>query len=289
MVPSPHGCGERTDEMDGDGEERGMKLGSSIGRRRKTRGAKTSARPEIAYRRGLGLAGIAVGVSLVGLALGYLFATQLLFPAPDVLTGLVVVPDVQGLSLDEVEQALAEAGLELGEVEQFNHPSADSGSVVGQGPLPGQLVLPGRGIRVVLSGGADRRPIPTVSRLGADQAADLLRATGFQVAVDSIESDRPRGRVVSVEPPEGSAIPLPAEVRLTVSLGPPSVVVPVVLGMSEIMARDSLAVLGLVVGGVEEVFRFGRDQGRVVGQEPPAGTELERGSAVRLVVGRRGG
>jgi beta-lactam-binding protein with PASTA domain len=38
---------------------------------------------------------------------------------------------------------------------------------------------------------------------------------------------------------------------------------------------------------VEEVFRFGRDQGRVVAQDPPPGVELERGTPVRLVVGRR--
>jgi serine/threonine-protein kinase len=140
-----------------------------------------------------------------------------------------------------------------------------------------------------VSAGADRRPIPYVSRLAGQQAADLLRATGFQVVIDSIESDLPRGRVVSVEPEEGSALPLPAEVHVIMSLGPPSVVMPAVLGLSEIAARDSLTSMGLVVGDVEEVFRFGRDQGQVVAQEPPAGTELERGSAVRLVVGRRGG
>jgi beta-lactam-binding protein with PASTA domain len=44
-----------------------------------------------------------------------------------------------------------------------------------------------------------------------------------------------------------------------------------------------------VVAEVEEVFRFGRDQGRVVEQDPATETELQRGSAVRLTIGRRGG
>jgi beta-lactam-binding protein with PASTA domain len=64
---------------------------------------------------------------------------------------------------------------------------------------------------------------------------------------------------------------------------------PTVLGLDEREARDSLAALGLDVGEVEEVFRFGRDQGIVVEQEPPADTPMERGAAVRLAVGRRGG
>lgn len=270
-----------------------MKLGSSIRRRRS--GSRSAKKPRATAPAGPAVLltrpvlGAALGVALFGLLVGWWVATRMLFPAPDALTGLVEVPDVQGETLDGVERALADAGLELGVVEQFQHPSADSGTVVGQAPLPGQLLLPGAPVRVAVSVGADRRPIPTVSRLVGSQAVDLLRATGFQVVVDSVESDLPRGRVVGVDPEEGSALSLPADVRLTVSLGPPSVAVPVLLGLSEVVARDSLAALGLVVGDVEEVFRFGRDQGRVVGQEPPAGTEMERGSAVRLVVGRRGG
>jgi serine/threonine-protein kinase len=228
-------------------------------------------------------------VALGGLGLGYGFATRVLFPAPDALTGLIEVPDVAGMTLASVEQALAGTGLDLGTVEQFRHPSADSGRVVGQAPLPGQLLLPGRTVRVTVSVGPDRHQVPSVARLAGHQAVDLLRATGFDVVVDSTESDLPRGRVVGVEPAPGSALALPAEVRLRVSLGPPSIPMPILLGLSEVVATDSLTALGLVVGEVEEVFRFGRDQGRVVGQEPPGGTEMERGSAVRLVVGRRGG
>lgn len=271
-----------------------MKLGSSIRRRRKN-GRTTSARSgskaggPLPVLRSPRVLGAAVGVAALGLLVGWLFSTLVLFPAPDTLTGLVQVPDVQGRSLDGVEQALADAGLDLGSVEEYRHPAVDSGAVVAQSPLPGQLALPGAEVRVTVSVGAERRAIPSVSRLAATQAVDVLRATGFTVAVDSVESDLARGRVVEVDPDEGSALALPAEVRVTVSLGPPSVTLPVLLGLSEVVARDSLSSLGLLVGEVEEVFRFGRDQGRVVGQEPPGGTELERGTAVRLVVGRRGG
>ena len=272
-----------------------MKLGSSIRRRR--RGGRKDKEKEPGRPLPPGLAALvspralaaAAGVALIGLAGGFAFATQVLFPAPDVLTGFIEVPDVRGSSVDGVRSVLSDAGLELGTVERYHHPLADSGSVVGQAPLPGQLILPGQRVRVALSAGPDRRPIPTVSRLVGVQAADVLRASGFTVVIDSAESELPRGSVVEVDPAEGTALSLPAEVRLSLSLGPPSVEMPTLLGLSEVVATDSLEAIGLVVGDVEEVFRFGRDQGRVVGQEPPGGTELERGSAVRLVVGRRGG
>jgi serine/threonine-protein kinase len=288
--------GERGDvHAEPSTEEIDMKLGSSLRRRRGSQpkkakdpaaGAPTTGWGVLLTPRTLGLAAV---VALVGLGLGYGFATRVLFPVPDALTGLVQVPDVAGMTLSSVEQALAEAGLDLGTVERFRHPSADSGRVVGQAPLPGQLMLPGRAIRVAVSVGPDRHQVPSVARLVGHQAVDLLRATGFDVVVDSTESDLPRGRVVEVVPPPGSALALPAEVRLRVSLGPPSIEMPILLGLSEVVATDSITALGLVVGEVEEVFRFGRDQGRVVGQEPLGGTELERGSAVRLVVGRRRG
>ena len=116
----------------------------------------------------------------------------------------------------------------------------------------------------------------------------MLQTSGFVVSVDSAESDLPRGRVVDIDPPPDSVVALPAEIRLIVSTGPPLVSMPLVLGMEEAAAIAMLDSLGLVVGTVEEVFRFGRDQGIVVEQEPPADTALEPGSQVRLAVGRRG-
>jgi beta-lactam-binding protein with PASTA domain len=73
-----------------------------------------------------------------------------------------------------------------------------------------------------------------------------------------------------------------------VSTGPPVVTMPLVLGLEQAEAEMLLDSLGLVVTDVEEVFRFGRDQGIVVEQQPAADTELERGSSVQLKVGRRG-
>jgi serine/threonine-protein kinase len=130
--------------------------------------------------------------------------------------------------------------------------------------------------------------VPDVSGVMADRARVVLETSGFVVTIDSAEAEVPRGRVVAMSPPADSVVVLPTEIRLTVSMGPPLVTMPSVLGMTEADARSMLDSLGLVVSRVEEVFRFGRDQGIVVEQEPPADSLLERGSAVHLSVGRRG-
>ena len=263
---------------------RGKDAGGSAARREATSDAGEGGLLEGRSRFVLGVLGLAV----LGFGGGWLLATRVVFPGPPPPGDLHEVPDVYGLLLEEAVGRLVEGGLALGTIDRFRHPSADSGVVVGQAPLPGQLARPGAAVRVSVSTGRERRPVPDVARMRGDRARTVLEAAGFQVTVDSVESDLPRGRVVRLEPEAGADLPLPGEVRVTVSTGPARIPMPLVLGMTEAAARDTLVAAGLVVSEVENVFRFGADQGRVVGQDPAAETVLERGSAVRLVVGRRG-
>lgn len=275
-----------------------MELGGSLKRTRKPGGAggtggsggggrrrRRGTAPDFPFR----LAGWLAGASVAGGLMGYLVATRIFFPAPPPPIDLLTVPDFRGSEASLVDGMAREAGLTLGTMEYLTHPTADSGAVLGQSPLPGQLAVPGDSVRVTVSLGPERRTVPAVTRLRADRAIALLRATGFAVEADSVESAEPRGRILSIRPPEGELVQLPGRVAVQVSLGPPAVPMPDLLGLEVDEARDSLNALGLVLTTVEEVFRFGRDQGRVVAQDPPAGDELERGTPVRLVVGRRGG
>ena len=53
--------------------------------------------------------------------------------------------------------------------------------------------------------------------------------------------------------------------------------------------REIIDSLGLVVDEITSIFRFGRDQGRIVEQRPMADSLIEPGSGVSIVVGRRSG
>jgi len=228
-------------------------------------------------------------ISAVGFGGGYLLATRVLFPAPPPPGDFYEVPDLHGLGLAAATERLEGAGLRLGAVDSLRHPTVPAGMIVGQSPLPGQLLGLEGPVRVTVSVGPERRLVPDVTRLARDRARTLLEATGFVVVVDTVESEVPRGRVVSVDPEPETEVALPAEVRLEVSTGPPQVAMPLVLGFTREEAVSLLESMGLTVAEVEEVFRFGRDQGIVVEQEPAAETLLERGSAVRLAVGKKGG
>ncbi|MEJ2202856.1 MAG: PASTA domain-containing protein [Gemmatimonadota bacterium] len=274
-----------------------MKLGGSLRRTRRTKsggGIRWTGRPFRTGSPGDGtdawiLTGWHVAAAVLGLFGGYLVATRIVFPAPPPPDDLVVVPDVRGADVAGGEEALSDLGLDVVATDSLHHPTAPVGVVLGQSPLPGQMALPGSSVRVTTSLGPQLRRVPDVARVDANRARIVLETSGFLVSMDSVEAELPRGRVVETRPGPDSTLALPAEVHLMVSLGPPLVAMPDVLGLEESEARAVLESLGLVISEVREVFRFGRDQGIVVEQDPPSETPLERGSAVLLAVGRRGG
>ena len=269
-----------------------MKMGESIRRRvgRKKAGAAApgeKAKYTLAGRAKYG--GRLAVLAALGLGGGYLAATHVFFPLPPPPGDLVAVPVLEGLALVDAESKVTDAGFTLGSVEGLRHPELDSGVVVGQGPLGGQLLKRGGEVRITVSLGPQRQAVPDVMRLVGDRALRVLEATGFQVTVDSTESDLPAGSVVSVDPDAGTMLRVPAAVRVTLSRGPAMIPMPYLLGMPGRQATDSLAVLGFAAPAVDTVFRFGRDQGLVVEQNPAADSLVARGSTVRLTVGRPGG
>ncbi len=268
-----------------------MKLGGSLSRSRKKK--RTGGRGVTAAVRGWrppeGRAGLALKMlllALVGWGAGYLVATRVVFPAPPPPSNLFTMPDLRGLTLANADARVAKLGMTVAAVDSIRHPTVVQGLVFGQSPLPGQLAMPKTPVDVTLSLGPQVRSVPDVRDLAAARARVVLETSGFVVVADSAESDVPRGRVVDVSPAPDSMVPLPAQVHMTVSTGPPLVAMPMVLGLSQRDAVAKLDSLGLVVSDIKEVFRFGRDQGIVVEQEPAADTQLAPGTAVQLSVGR---
>jgi len=267
-------------------------LGKSMRRRRGGRRPETSeSEPTKARSPGsrLQLLLLAVGALLLGGGGGYVYATQVAFPGSQVQTAdFLEVPDLLGVDLSEAEPTLRERGLEVGAVDSIRHPDVPRGMILGQSPLPGQLGLTGGEVELTVSLGPEERPVPDVTRLRADRALTVLQTTGFQVVVDSVEAWVGQGRVVETTPGAGSVLTLPGEVRLTVSLGPPMVTMPNLVGLQEERARMVLDSLGLEVGEVETAFRFGFSQGEVLEHFPMPDSLVSRGGEVRLVIGRRG-
>jgi serine/threonine-protein kinase len=121
----------------------------------------------------------------------------------------------------------------------------------------------------------------------ADRAITVLEAAGFQVTVDSIETDLPEGRVFATVPEPGVDRALPARVYLTVSLGPKQFAMIDLVGLEEDRARELLRAVGLEIGEVEERMDFQFSRGpEILEHTPPAGFLVAPGAKVNLVIRR---
>ena len=129
--------------------------------------------------------------------------------------------------------------------------------------------------------------VPNVVGLAQADAANQLRAQGLSFDDRAVEHrfthDAP-GMVIDQVPGAGARVGERTSAQLVVSDGPQMAVVPDLAQGDEAAARATLTQLGLTVTAVSQDFDEAVPPGRVLRQDPPAGTSLEVGSSVSLVI-----
>jgi serine/threonine-protein kinase len=129
--------------------------------------------------------------------------------------------------------------------------------------------------------------VPPIPAGGAvDATRDQLTARTL-VAVDGGEtfsSKIPIGGVAALDPAPGTTVPVGSSVKVVTSKGSPPVDVPDVKGMSENAARAALDKLGITVSETRSSFDDGVDGGKVIGTDPAAGSSVNAGTSVALLV-----
>lgn len=166
-------------------------------------------------------AGLAALVLLVSFGLGYVLATQLIFPRPRTAGAGVAVPALYGMEREAAEEALQRLGLRVGPVTDVASLRVRAGRVLAQDPVPEQQLRPGGEVGLAVSTGPPSVRVPPVLGLPASTARDLVEAAGFEVEVRQVRTTAAaQGLAVRTEPEAGSVVRLPATVELVVSVGP---------------------------------------------------------------------
>ncbi|CAN5747941.1 hypothetical protein BH23GEM6_BH23GEM6_12640 [soil metagenome] len=223
-----------------------------------------------------------VGIGLGGFLLGYLFIAVFVFRGTN-RPAVVAVPELRDLPMAQARERLSRLGLEMVIGDSLPNPDVAEGAVLAQSPMAGREVLPGSGVRLILSAGRERRTVPDVAAMGRQQATRILEALGFDLVVVEQPAPLAAGRVLSIEPAAGTVLSVESRVQLTVSAGPPLASVPDVVGLLEDDARDALSSVGFRIGNVNYEFRVA-EAGIVLRQHPSPGDSARVGSAVELHV-----
>jgi beta-lactam-binding protein with PASTA domain len=192
----------------------------------------------------------------------------------------VTVPDVVGSVAAVANEIIVSAGLAVGlpvlETPPAGEPVAP-GTVLAQAPVAGTSVDVGSAVQFTIAAG-----VPGVVGLTVDDARRELEAAGLAMTVTERPSEATPGVIVAQDPPAGSAAPAGATVIVVVTVAA-RVRVPDLTDLDAGRARRELSDAGLVLAGLTSE-ESDRPEGRVISQEPAAGTTAARGSGVIVVL-----
>lgn len=196
---------------------------------------------------------------------------------------LRTVPDVINREKSDAEQSIQQEKLIPSIYEEYSDSVAE-GYVISQNPTSGELETGSEVILVVSKG---RRPVavPDVTGQAAKIAEQTLNGIRLNAVygIEEYDEEIPEGAVKSQEPKAGQQALEGDTVMLVVSKGPSPVIVPDVKSKGEVDAG-----LMLKSNRFDVSFEYEEstevEKGKVIYQDPPAGTLAPRDSMVTIYV-----
>ncbi len=143
-------------------------------------------------------------------------------------------------------------------------------------------------IMPILVGKGEEVVVPNVCNLTLDEAIQELKNVGLEGVVVERRYDRiiEEGSVIVQEPLPDARAKRGRIINLTVSLGPETIKIPHLGGISYDQGVSIIRRIGLVIAKVESVFSDSIEQGKIIGTVPDAEAELRKGDGIRLVLSK---
>jgi serine/threonine-protein kinase len=140
------------------------------------------------------------------------------------------VPKVAGYTIAAAEHALHTSGYAVDDnVTNLFSETVPKGLVIRTDPRTGTRVSQGGSIRLVVSLGKDRVPVPLVAKLSLSAAETALQGRGLEFDPNprlKASTNVPNGYVISTEPAAGRLVRRTQRITFVVSSGLPQVTVP---------------------------------------------------------------
>ena len=202
-------------------------------------------------------------------------------PEDDVVLEQIEVPSVIELSLEVAENTLRDLGL-VTDVDYQVNTSLAPNVVFGQTPPSGQRVDEGSTVILTVSQG-EIPSVPPVRGRTQDDATIRLEDAGYVVIAIEESNQAEAGIVIGQDPAAGTELAEDNAVTITVSSGPGQVLVPNVKNQTLVNATVTLTTAGFRVQTIDEPSET-VESGSVVDTDPVAGTPLEPGAQITVIV-----
>jgi eukaryotic-like serine/threonine-protein kinase len=202
----------------------------------------------------------------------------------------VTVPDLMGRTVRDADRlvALSQLQLEL-ESHRFDE-RVESDHIVAQAPTPGSKLKRNRSVRVIVSLGARKIPVPDLKGESLRTTQIALLSRGFTLGVTSIISSTEieKDRVIAQDPLPLTPLARSPRVSVLVSGGASGrdYLMPSVTGNTLDEISEAIQNTNLKVGTVTYRAIPGVLKGTILHQTPAAGFKLPEGTVIDLEVSR---
>ncbi|MDD6157226.1 MAG: Stk1 family PASTA domain-containing Ser/Thr kinase [Lachnospiraceae bacterium] len=193
-----------------------------------------------------------------------------------------------GLEQEEAQEALDKMGLTLF-VSELVESDRKEGTILSQDIEEGTMVEKGTSVKVTVACAVKEKVVTVPGVVGATEAdaAKALDALKLSIEKSYEYSDTvAAGSVISQNPTAGSTLTEGAKVKLVISQGVKSTVVPSVVGKESATAQSEIAAAGLVVSGITEEYHDTIAKGIVLKQSVEGGKTVANGTGVSLVISK---
>lgn len=201
--------------------------------------------------------------------------------------GSSTVPSVEGLPLEQAKSMINAAGFKIGRVVKFSSSQFPVGQVTGTDPNAGQSTQVGTRVTIFVSSGKPQLAVPDVTGQAEASAKAQLETDGFKVITSTQQSSTVTpGNVISQTPVGNSQATQGATIALVIATAPPTTTVPNVTGRTAGAATATLSGAGFKVTEQSTHVSKQNNDGKVMSQNPGAGTTVNKGSTVTITVGK---
>ena len=229
--------------------------------------------------------------------LGFVLAILLFFAAFGITLGIlnssrpkeVQIPDLVGKTQVEAKESAEALKLIFNVKEEVYSEDIEAGLVISQDPSykENYNVLENSEVNVVLSKGPEIIKIPKLEGLSRQEAEEALK--GINLKVEYIEENNDKieaGYIIKQEPAAQEEVKGGSDLKVYVSQGIKTTIVPDLLGKTEDEAKKLISSANLKLSSVKTDTDNTKNDGVVIKQSLESGKEVQEGEEITITVNK---
>jgi eukaryotic-like serine/threonine-protein kinase len=200
----------------------------------------------------------------------------------------IEVPNVSGKNLDDAVAILVSKGFKIGETKDIANDDVKKGKIIRTSPEAGSTANEGSEIDIFKSAGKEKLTLLDYVGRQYDSVFPLLESKNFKdIVKNEVYDDSVPGTIVKQNPEAGGKVtPETTILEFDVSKGPEKIILKDLTQYTEKAAQDYAETTSLTIDTSKQEYHDTIPAGMIISQSPSAGTEMEKGDKLTVVISK---